>query len=64
LGHAAAEAIGRWLAVSKSWSVTGLAWESTEGSLLALIVAIGAATCVIPAIQAYLRDPATVLLEQ
>jgi putative ABC transport system permease protein len=64
LGHAAAEAIGRWLAISQSWSVTGLAWESTEGSLLALIVAIGAATCAIPAIQAYLRDPATVLLEQ
>jgi len=64
LGHAAAEAMGRWLAVSQSWSVTGFAWEPTEGILLALIVAIGAATCAIPAIQAYFRDPATVLLEQ
>jgi putative ABC transport system permease protein len=64
LGHLAAEAIGRWLAVSQAWSVTGFAWEPAEARLLALIVAIGAATCLIPAIQAYRRDPATVLLEQ
>ena len=64
LGHAAAEAIGRWLAHSQSWSVTGFAWEPAEAILLMLIAAVGAATCAIPAIQAYTRDPATVLLEQ
>jgi len=64
LGHAAAEAIGRWLAVSQSWSITGLAWEPAEATLMALVVALGVVTCVIPAVQAYRRDPATVLLEQ
>jgi putative ABC transport system permease protein len=64
LGHAAAEAIGRWLAHSQSWSVTGFAWEPAEAILLVLIMVVGAATCAIPALQAYVRDPATVLLEQ
>jgi putative ABC transport system permease protein len=39
LGHAAAEAIGRWLAHSQSWSVTGFAWEPAEAILLVLIMA-------------------------
>jgi putative ABC transport system permease protein len=64
LGHGVAEAAGRWLSRSQAWSVTGLAWDPAEGLLVLLVLAVGAATCLIPAIQAYRRDPATVLLEQ
>ena len=64
LGHGAAEAIGRWLARSQSWAITGLAWESSEAVLLLAVLALGALTCLIPAIQAYRRDPANTLLEQ
>jgi putative ABC transport system permease protein len=64
LGHGVAEAVGRWLARSQAWSVTGLSWEPAEGLLVLLVLAVGAATCLLPAIQAYRRDPATVLLEQ
>ena len=64
LGHAAAEAIGRGLARSQSWGVTGLAWAPGETMLLLLVFALGAVTCLIPAFQAYRRDPAIVLLEQ
>jgi putative ABC transport system permease protein len=64
LGHGAADVVGRWLARSQAWSVTGLAWEPAEGWLVLFVLAVGAATCLIPAIQAYRRDPATVLVEQ
>jgi putative ABC transport system permease protein len=64
LGHGAAEAIGRWLARSQSWGITGLAWESSEAVLALAVLALGALTCLIPAIQAYRRDPANTLLEQ
>jgi putative ABC transport system permease protein len=64
LGHGAADVMGRWLARSQAWSVTGFAWEPAEGLLVLFVLAVGAVTCLIPAIQAYRRDPATVLLEQ
>jgi putative ABC transport system permease protein len=64
LGHAAAEALGRWLARSQAWTVTGLAWAGGEAWLVLLALAAGAGTCAIPAILAYRRDPATVLLER
>jgi hypothetical protein len=63
LGHAA-EAIGRWLARSPGVERHGLAWEPAEGWIVLAVSRVGAATCLIPAIQAYRRDPATVLLEQ
>jgi putative ABC transport system permease protein len=61
LGHAAAEALGRWIARSNSWSITGFAWVSQEGWLAAAVFAAGLATCLLPAIQAYRRDPAILL---
>jgi putative ABC transport system permease protein len=64
LGHFAAEGLGRWLAESQAWSVTGLAWDPAELWLCLLVIAFGAATCAIPAILAYRRDPATILLER
>ena len=64
VGHAAAEAIGRGLARSQSWGVTGFSWAPGEAVLVLLVLAVGALTCLIPAFQAYRRDPATVLLEQ
>jgi len=64
VGHAATHALGQWLARSQGWSVTGLAWAGGEAWLVVLAIAVGAAACAIPAILAYRRDPATVLLER
>jgi putative ABC transport system permease protein len=64
VGHVAAEALGRWLAASQTWSLTGIAWAPGEAWLAALALVLGAATCAIPAILAYRRDPASVLLER
>jgi putative ABC transport system permease protein len=61
LGHGAAEALGRWIARSNSWSVTGFAWVPQEAGLAAAVLAAGLATCLLPAIQAYRRDPAILL---
>jgi putative ABC transport system permease protein len=64
MGHGATEALGRWLAGSQGWSVTGMAWENAEALLVLLVLALGAITCLIPALLAYTRDPATVLFER
>jgi putative ABC transport system permease protein len=61
LGHAATEAIGRWIARTNPWSVTGLAWVPGEAWAALAVVAAGMATCLLPAIQAYRRDPAILL---
>jgi putative ABC transport system permease protein len=61
LGHGAAQALGRWIARSNSWSITGFAWVPQELWLALLVLAAGAATCLVPAIQAYRRDPAILL---
>ena len=61
LGHAATEALGRWIAGTHPWSLTGLAWERAEILVAVAVVAAGLATCIIPAVQAYRRDPAILL---
>ena len=61
LGHAAAEALGSWIARSNPWSITGFAWVPAEGWVALAVLAAGAATCLLPAIQAYRRDPAILL---
>ena len=61
LGHGAAEALGRWIARSNAWSVTGFTWVPQEAWLALAVLAAGAATCLLPAIQAYRRDPALLL---
>ena len=61
LGHAAAEALGRWIARSNSWSITGFAWVPQEIWVATAVLAAGIATCMLPAIQAYRRDPAILL---
>ena len=61
LGHAAAGVLGSWIARSNAWSITGLAWQPAEGWIALAVLAAGAATCLIPALQAYRRDPAILL---
>ena len=61
LGHVAAEALGRWIARSNPWSITGLAWAPQEAWAALAVLAAGTATCLLPAIQAYRRDPAILL---
>jgi putative ABC transport system permease protein len=61
LGHAAAEALGRWIARTHSWTLTGIAWEPAEAGVAIAVLAAGLATCLIPALQAYRRDPAILL---
>jgi putative ABC transport system permease protein len=61
LGHAAAGVLGSWIARSNAWSITGLAWQPAEGWIALAVLAAGAATCLIPALQAYRRDPAMLL---
>lgn len=63
LGHGAAEAMGRLFEASGRWPITGLAWAPGEAALLAAVLAVGAGTCLVPAILAYRRDPATMLLK-
>ena len=61
LGHVAAEALGRWIARTNPWSITGLGWERSEAWIVLAVLAAGAATCLLPAIRAYRRDPAILL---
>ncbi|MEP7068426.1 MAG: ABC transporter permease [Usitatibacter sp.] len=61
LGHAAAGVLGSWIARSNAWNITGLAWQPAEGWIALVVLAAGAATCLIPAFQAYRRDPAILL---
>ncbi len=61
LGHAAAEALGSWIARTNPWSITGLAWEPAEAGIVVAVIGCGLATCLLPAIQAYRRDPAILL---
>ncbi len=61
LGHGAVHGLGLWLAQSGSWALSGLTWVAGEGLLVAAVSAAGLATCLIPAAQAYLSDPASLL---
>jgi putative ABC transport system permease protein len=61
LGHAAAEALGRWIARSNPWSITGFAWVGAEAGVIAVVLLAGVATSLLPAVQAYRRDPAILL---
>ena len=61
LGHAAAGILGSWIARSNAWSITGFAWQPAEGWMALAVLAAGAATCLVPAFQAYRRDPAILL---
>lgn len=62
LGHGAVEATGRMLAQSNPWPVTGFAWTSGEAGIIVGVLLAGVATCLLPAILAYRRDPAATLL--
>jgi putative ABC transport system permease protein len=61
LGHGATHVLGLWLASSGSWPLTGLVWVAGEAVLAATVLALGALTCLVPAAQAYLSDPASLL---
>jgi putative ABC transport system permease protein len=64
LGHGAAHALGLWLAKSGSWPLTGLAWVAGEAVLAGAVLAAGALTCLVPAVQAYFSDPASLLAKR
>lgn len=64
LGHAAVHGLGLWLAQSGSWPLTGLAWAPGETALVGAVFGLGALTCLVPAAQAYLSDPATLLAKR
>ena len=61
LGHACASVLGSWIARSQPWSITGFAWVGTEAWVVLAVLAVGAAASLIPALQAYRRDPALLL---
>ncbi len=61
LGHAAAGVLGSWIARTNAWSITGYAWQPAEGWMALAVLAGGALTCLVPAFQAYRRDPAILL---
>jgi putative ABC transport system permease protein len=61
LGHAAAGVLGSWVARSNAWQLSGFEWQPAEGWVALAVLAAGAATCLIPAFQAYRRDPAILL---
>jgi putative ABC transport system permease protein len=61
LGHAAAGVLGSWIARSNAWNITGFAWNPAEGWMALAVLAIGAAASLVPALQAYRRDPALLL---
>jgi putative ABC transport system permease protein len=61
LGHAGASALGAWIARAQPWSITGFAWDGAEAWIVLAVLAAGAATSLIPALQAYRRDPALLL---
>jgi putative ABC transport system permease protein len=64
LGHGATHALGLWLAGAGSWPLTGLSWVAGEAVLAAAVLAIGALTCLVPAVQAYFSDPASLLAKR
>jgi putative ABC transport system permease protein len=64
LGHGATHALGLWLAQSGSWPLTGLTWVGREALLISAVFGAGVATCLIPAVQAYLSDPASILAKR
>ena len=61
LGHGVTEAVGRWIARTQAWSVTGFDVLPAEAWVAVAVLAGGAATAVVPALQAYRRDPALLL---
>lgn len=64
LGHGATHALGLWLATSGAWHLSGLVWVPGEATLAAAVVGIGALTCLVPAVQAYWSDPASLLAKR
>ncbi len=64
LGHGAAHALGLWLAEAGSWPLTGLTWVAGEAILVGAVLAAGTLTCLVPAVQAYFSDPASLLAKR
>jgi putative ABC transport system permease protein len=64
VGHGAVEALGVWLGRSGAWPLTGLIWVGGEAVLVAAVFAAGLFTCLVPALQAYASDPATLLAKR
>lgn len=63
LGHGAAEVAGGWLWREHQVYLTGLAWVPAEGWLFALAIGVGFIAAILPAIQAYRTDIASILAQ-
>jgi putative ABC transport system permease protein len=61
LGHAVAEAVGRLLPEGRDMGLSGLSWLPQELYVLVLALLVGLVAALLPAIQAYRSDIATVL---
>jgi putative ABC transport system permease protein len=61
LGHAVAEAVGRFLPEGRNIGLSGLSWLPQELYVLVLTLLVGLVAALLPAIQAYRTDIAAVL---
>jgi putative ABC transport system permease protein len=61
LGHAVAEAVGRFLPEGRNMGLSGLTWLPQELYVLVLALLVGLIAALLPAIQAYRTDIAAVL---
>jgi putative ABC transport system permease protein len=61
LGHAVAEAVGRFLPEGRNMGLSGLSWLPQELCVLVLTLLVGLVAALLPAIQAYRTDIAAVL---
>lgn len=61
LGHGIAELLGRLLPEAQGMGLTGLTWLRSELYVVLLALAVGVASALLPAIQAYRTDIAAVL---
>jgi putative ABC transport system permease protein len=61
LGHGVAELVGRLLPEAQGMGLTGLTWLRSELYVVLLALAVGVASALLPAIQAYRTDIAAVL---
>jgi putative ABC transport system permease protein len=63
LGHAAAEAVGAWMAANRQPPITGAMFLPQEGWLVMLAAITGLAAAAVPSWSAYRTDVASVLAE-
>ena len=63
VGHGVMEFLGLWLADTRGVAMTGWTWVADEVLLVFGLIAVGIASAIVPAVQAYRTDVATTLVE-